>query len=412
MNVTRLAWRNLWRRKRRTLITAFSIGFGVMLAVTFTGTGDYGYTNMINAGADMGLGHVTVEPLGYNQTPALSRRLFNANRVREDVSGLPGVDTAMTRISGQAMFATARKSVGGMFLAIDPAGESETHNLFIRSIAEGDLFSGSMGRGVVIGTQMAKKLGLSLGKKMIYTTTDVNGEMVSEITRVSAIFKTGINEIDGAMVLLPIDSVRFTLNYGADDASYVAVVLDDYRRTSQVRAAVQARVGNRQREVLSWKETQPDLAGIIAMDRGGNYISQILVGLLIAAGILNTLLMSVMERTKEFGVMMAIGMPPRTLFKLVIVESIWMALLGLVIGIVISTPWYLYLYNVGIDFSSAIGDDYSAGGVLIDPVMRIRLYRESIAGILAGLFSLTLISGLYPAWRATRVSPVESLKTV
>lgn len=412
MNVTRLAWRNLWRRKRRTLITAFSIGFGVMLAVTFTGTGDYSYTNMINAGADMGLGHITVEALGYNQTPALSKRLYNANQVRKTVLSLPGVDNAMTRISGQAMFATARKSIGGMFLAIDPARESERHNLFIRSIVEGELFSDSSGRGVVIGSQMAKKLDLRLGKKLIYTTTDVNGEIVSEITRVTAIFKTGVSEIDGAMVLLPVDSVRLTLNYGKDDATYVAIVLDDYRDTDKMRKMITAGVGNRQREVLSWDETQPDLAGIIAMDRGGNYISQILVGLLIAAGILNTLLMSVMERTKEFGVMMAIGMAPRTLFKLVVVESVWMAFAGLVIGIIITTPWYLYLYNVGIDFSGAIGDDYSAGGVLIDPIFRIRLYKESIAAILAGLFGLTLLSGLYPAWRATRVAPVESLKTL
>ena len=145
------------------------------------------------------------------------------------------------------------------------------------------------------------------------------------------------------------------------------------------------------------------------MDRGGNYISQILIGLLIAAGILNTLLMSVMERTKEFGVMMAIGMSPKTLFKLIITESVWLALTGLITGIIITTPWYLYLYHIGLDFSGSIGDDYSAGGVLIDPIIHIRLFRESIITILSGVFFLTLISGLYPAWRASKVPPVESL---
>ncbi len=399
MDVTSLAWRNLWRRKRRTLITAFSIGFGMMLAVTFTGTGDYSYTNMINAGADMGLGHITVEALGYNRVPAVSKRLVNASKVREEVLSLPGVADAMTRISGQAIFATARKSIGGMFLAVDPAMETERHNLFIRSIIQGELFSEKNGSGVVIGSGMAKKLGLKPGKKLIYTTTDINGEIVSDIARVRAIFKTGVGDIDGAMVLLPIDSVRSTLNYGRDDATYLSIVLDDYRNTGKIRRVITESIGNQQREVLTWRETQPDLAGIIAMDRWGNYISQILVGLLIAAGILNTLLMSVMERTKEFGMMMAIGMAPRTLFKLVVAESVWMALAGLVIGIIITTPWYLDLYNVGIDFSGSIGDDYSAGGVLIDPVFHIRLCMESIIAILAGLFGLTLVSGLYPAWR-------------
>jgi ABC-type lipoprotein release transport system permease subunit len=146
------------------------------------------------------------------------------------------------------------------------------------------------------------------------------------------------------------------------------------------------------------------------MDRIGNYISQVLIGLLIAAGILNTMLMSVMERTREFGVMMAIGMSPKTLFKLVIVESVCLALIGIVLGIIITAPWYAYLYYVGLDFSGAIGDDYSAGGILIDPLIKIRLYKESVIAILTGVFILTLLSGLYPAWRAGRIPPVESLK--
>jgi putative ABC transport system permease protein len=171
-------------------------------------------------------------------------------------------------------------------------------------------------------------------------------------------------------------------------------------------------VGNPLREVLTWKQTQTELAGIITMDKSGNYITQILIGLLIAAGILNTLLMSVLERTREFGVMMAVGMSPATLFKLVLVESFWLALIGLAVGIIITAPWYAYLHYVGLDFSGAIGKDYSAGGVLVDPIFRIRLYKESIIAILAGVFSLTLLSGIYPAWRAGRTPPVESLKAI
>ena len=412
MDIEKLAWRNLWRRKRRTLITASSIGFGVLLAVTFTGTGDYGYTNMINSGADMGFGHVTVEPALFNQSPSLDKRLFNSAQVREQVLKIKGVDDAMVRITGQTMLASARKSIGGMFIAINPQQESEKHNLFIRSMIEGELFQSTKGRGIVIGNRIADKLGLKLGKKLVYTASDANGEIVSAISRITGIFKTGVKEIDGAVVLLPIDSVRQTLNYDADDSTLVAVLVNDQRYSQLIAHDIEQHVGNAQREVLSWKETQPDLAGIIAIDRSGNYISQLLVGLLIAAGILNTLLMSVMERTREFGVMMAIGLSPRRLFRLVMTESVWLALLGLVIGIIITIPWYLYLYHVGLDFTDAIGEDYSAGGTLVDPVIRIRLYRESIIAILTGVFSLTLISGLYPAWRATRTPPVDSLKTL
>jgi len=412
MKLGTIAWRNLWRRKRRTLITGISIGFGVMLAVTFTGTGDYGYTNMINTSAIMGLGHVTIEPHGYNQTPSLDRRLRKTGQIRERVLAMPGVNDAIVRITGQAMFASASKTIGGMFMGIDPAQESPEQNLLIRSVVQGEVFSGKDSRGVVVGSKIAEKLNLRIGKKLVYTTTDVYGEIVSEIARVTGIFKTGVNEVDGGMVLLPINSVRTTLHYDAQDATLLAVIINDQRYAERMRDTISLAEGDPQIEVLSWQQTQTEMAGIITMDRSGNYISQFLIGLLIAAGILNTLLMSVLERTREFGVMMAVGMSPRTLFMLVVVESLWLAIIGIVIGIIITAPWYAYLYYVGLDFSGAIGEDYSAGGILVDPLIRIRLYKESIIAILSGVFSLTLLAGLYPAWRAGRIPPVESLKAM
>ena len=412
MKLGKIAWRNLWRRKRRTLITGISIGFGVMLAVTFTGTGDYGYTNMINTSAIMGLGHVTIEPHGYNQTPSLDKRLRKTGQIRERVLAMPGVNDAIVRITGQAMFASASKTIGGMFMGIDPAQESPEQNLLIRSLVQGEVFSGKDGRGVVVGSKIAEKLNLRIGKKLVYTTTDVNGEIVSEIARVTGIFTTGVNEVDGGMVLLPINSVRATLHYDAQDATLLAVIINDQRYAERMRDKISLAEGDPQIEVLSWQQTQAEMAGIITMDRSGNYISQFLIGLLIAAGILNTLLMSVLERTREFGVMMAVGMSPRTLFMLVVVESLWLAIIGIVIGIIITAPWYAYLYYVGLDFSGAIGEDYSAGGILVDPLIRIRLYKESIIAILTGVFSLTLLAGLYPAWRAGRIPPVESLKAM
>jgi ABC-type lipoprotein release transport system permease subunit len=412
MKLGKIAWRNLWRRKRRTLITGTSIGFGVMLAVTFTGTGDYGYTNMINTSAIMGLGHVTIEPHGYNQTPSLDKRLRKTGQIRERVLAMPGVNDAIVRIMGQAMFASASKTIGGVFMGIDPVQESPEQNLLIRSLVQGELFSGKDSRGVVVGSKMAEKLNLRIGKKLVFTTTDVSGEIVSELARVTGIFKTGVNEVDGGMVLLPINSVRATLHYDAQDATLLAVIINDQRYAERMRDKISLAEGDPQIEVLSWQQTQAEMAGIITMDRSGNYISQFLIGLLIAAGILNTLLMSVLERTREFGVMMAVGMSPRTLFMLVVVESLWLAIIGIVIGIIITAPWYAYLYYVGLDFSGAIGEDYSAGGILVDPLIRIRLYKESIIAILTGVFSLTLLAGLYPAWRAGRIPPVESLKAM
>ncbi len=412
MHLNRMAVRNLLRNKRRTLITAFSVAFGLLLSVTFTASGDYSYTNMINTSVTMGLGHLTIEPPGYNDTPTLDKRLVDADGMKQKTLATGDVEAAFVRIMGQAMFAAGAKNVGGMFIGIDPAAETARYNIFIRNLQEGKIFTENDGRGIVIGARMAEKLNVGLGKKVVYTVTDKNGELTSEVSRVSGIFKTGDDAVDGSVALLPIDRVRRTLRYEPQAASFVAIFLNDHRKVAGVRKELAEIFTRDSAAVLTWNETQADLAGIIAIDRFFNYLLQFLIGLLIAAGITNTQLMSVLERTREFGVMIAIGMSPLQLVRMILIESFWIGVFGLLLGIAITIPWYAYMSEVGIDLGRHIGEDYSAGGVLVDPVLKFRLFKENALIILAGVFGLTLLAGLYPAFRAGRVPPVESLKNI
>lgn len=412
MNLNTLAWRNLWRHKRRTLITASSIAFGVLLAVTFTGAGDYFYTRMIDAGANMGMGHITLAAPDYNRAPSSQKYLKQASDLKQKIMQLTEVKDVLARIHGQAMFASARKSVGGMFIAIDPNEENIDNNLFLKAMIVGELTVSDSDKGIVLGVDLAEKLKVELGKKVVYTTTDKHGEIVSAIARVSGLFQTGATELDGAMAILPLQSAQQVLAYQPDEVSVLAVTLYDQRNSYLLRDKLQKTPTYKNVEVLNWQQTQPDLAGMIAVDKSSNYISQLLIAMLVAAGILNTMLMSVLERKREFGVMMALGMSPKNLFLLVMLESFWLAALGLIIGVIVTSPWYVFMTNTGIDLSAAYGEGFSFGGVLLDSVFKIRLFKESIVAILIGLFSLALLAGAYPAWRAGRVAPIESLKTL
>lgn len=412
MNLAVLAWRNLWRHKRRTLITASSIAFGVLLAVTFTGAADYFYTRMIDAGANMGMGHVTLAAPDFNRAPSSKKILSDADRLMLKARDLVEVNKAAPRIQSQAMFASARKSVGGLFIAVDPALEKATKNVFLQAIVAGDLPVEADSRGIVLGTELADKLGVELGKKVIYTTTDKNGDIVSEIGRVSGLFKTGADELDGALAILPLARAQKVLGYQQDEVNMIALSLADQRHSVQMQNQLRQMPDFADVEVLNWQQTQPDLAGMIAVDKSSNYISQLLIALLVAAGILNTMLMSVLERVREFGVMVALGMSPRRLFGMVMLESFWLAWLGLVIGIVVTIPWYWYMYTTGIDLSGAYGEGFSFGGVLIETTFKLRLFADSIVAILVVLFTLAMLAGAYPAWRAGRVPAVESLKTI
>jgi len=412
MNLNTLAFRNIFRRKRRTLITASSIAFGVMLSVTFTGSGDYTYTNMIDTGAKMGMGHVTIQPIGYQEKPTLDKRLVHGYDTLKETLKQSGVSSAVPRIMGQAMFATAHKSVGGVFIAIDPNLETPDNNVFLQSLVEGKTFTADSRRGVVIGSKLAEKLKLKLGKKMVYTTTDVSGEIISNITRVTGIFTSGINMVDSSMVLLPIKSTQQALHYSDNEVSLIAVMIHDQRKAKDIRDQLAALPTNQNNAVLSWHDAQPDLGGVIAMEEASNIIMQFLIGLLIAAGILNTMLMGVLERKREFGMMMAVGMSPVSLFKLVMVECFWLALLGLILGVFITAPWYYFLYTTGIDMSADLGNGFSYGGVLVDPIFKARLFPESVFAILGSVFTLALAAGAYPAWKAGSTPPIESLKTI
>lgn len=411
MGLNVMAWRTLNRNRRRTLITSLSVAFGIFLAVTFTGSGDYSYTGMINTSAVMGFGHVSVAAEEFNARPSLARWLRDANGIRTVAASLPEVTGAYPRIMGQAMFAAGAKNAGGMFMAIDPALEDPQHNFFLRSIVSGSLFTEPEGRGALIGAEMAEKLNLQPGRKMVITVTDKDGQLTSELLRISGIFRTGDQAADSGMVLLPLGRLRQALGYGPGDASLVAVYTDDPRRVAGIRAALAGNLPARQGlEVLTWRETQADLAGVIAVDRLFNYLLQLLVGLVIAAGIMNTMLMSVLERNREFGIMLAVGMMPGQVARLVLVESFWLGCLGLALGIIITAPWFYYMSRTGIDLSGLVGEDYSAGGVLVDPVMKLRLFRESALVILATVFLLTLVAGIYPAIRAGRVLPAQTIK--
>lgn len=417
MRLLTTAWRNLWRNKRRTLITASSIAFGLLLAVTFTGTGNYVYNNMINASARSGYGHITVAPPDYLQHRGLDRRIDASPELLEKIRSIKGVRAAWPHIMGQAMLASAVKSVGGMIMGVGP-DEPPRDNLLLDSIKSGSL-DASKERAVVAGTRLAEKLKLKPGRKLVYTLTDANGEMVSELARVSGTLETGLDVVDGATALMPLASLRHTLGYGPNEASFIAVLLDSQHDAPAIKRRIGAMLdairgpdaAQGQYEVLDWKQTQTDVAGMITIDSSSNYISQVFVAVLIAAGIFNTMLMSVLERRREFGVVLALGVSPLELVWTVLVETLLITSLGLLLGVIITTPWYYWLQQHGLDFSGVMGDDYHVGKVLIDPVIRISLDWRNVVAISGVSFILTLLAALYPAWRSGRINPAEALST-
>lgn len=408
-----MAWRNIWRNRRRTLITVFGIVFGVLMAVLFTGIGDATYGQMIDHAARLGGGHVVVQHRDYQELPTLEHTVADAAAVEAAAAKQPEVTATTARISGAAMLATASGSQGTFFIGIDPARETSATFGLLDARWEGEpLASADQARAMVLGKALAQNLGAALGSKVVYTMTDRHGEIVSGLGRVVGLVETGAPSLDASLCLLPIDVVRAHLGYGAGEATMVAVFVDDHRNAQAVATAL-GRDLPADAVALTWAQAQPDLAAFIAMKEGGSRIFEVIILVLLAAGIFNTLLVSVMERLRELGIMAAIGFSPGQLFVLVMWESTWLALVGLVGSVLVIAGPYWYLSTVGIDYSALLGSSGAeVAGVAMAPILYVRLLPESALVIAAAVVVATLASGLYPAWRAGRSDPAEAVRLV
>jgi len=409
-----MAWRNLWRQKRRTLITAFSVAFAFLLAVLIIGLNDGSWGEVIDTAARIGGGHVTVQHPDYEDRPALSRTVEHTARKIERIRRIEHVALALPRIAGQLMLSTSRGSFGAGFIAYDPALEGPESLSILEAVSEGRLFETSTDRGIILGDRLARNLRARLGSRVVYTLTDERGGIVSGLARVSGLVHTGSPAVDLGLCFLPIDAVRKTLGYDADEATQVAVFVDSQRRSDAIIDAVSATLDDGS-VALGWRQTHPDLASFILMKRGGGAFFAMLILLLCAAGIFNTLFVSVMERMREFGILMAIGFSPGRLVGLVVWESLWLGLVGLAGGVLLTAWPYHYLATTGIDMTEiyASGEQSAdVAGVAMSLVIRIGLYPENLALIALVALGTTLLSGLYPAYRAGTVEPVETIRLV
>jgi ABC-type lipoprotein release transport system permease subunit len=410
MWIIKLAWRNLWRNKRRTLITISSICFGLVLAIVFIGLGDGTYGTMIDSAARLGSGHVTLENPGYRKSLLTRLTLQSIDEAVKRFETIKEIEGWAPRILGQAMLSTSYGSVGAAFIGVNPEQEKET-TLFIDKIIEGTYLQDSEGRGALIGKKMAERLKVSIGSKMVITANNLNGEIAGELLRVEGIFKTGSEMIDGYIFQIPLNRARKLLGMNQEEVTQLAIFLENQRDTERVIEKLKKNLSGLEKvAVLSWREIMPELASYVDLDGASNYILQIIIFTIIAAGILNTILMSVMERQFEFGVLLSLGMNPLNLLFLILVESTLLGLLGVTVGTALGLACNQYFTVKGFDMTLFTRENIDISGVALDPVLHSDLYPDHLIIITVLVFLMTIVVGIYPAVKAARSVPIEALK--
>jgi ABC-type lipoprotein release transport system permease subunit len=264
-----------------------------------------------------------------------------------------------------------------------------------------------------LGAGLAEALALRLGSRLVLTAQDASGEIAGQLVRVVGIFRTGVPEIDQSLVHVPLATAGAWLGTGAD-VTQIAVLVKGSYHVDRLRGALEKTLAEPiergELSVVGWREAMPVLDAAVKIDDFGNYLMQGILFTIIAIGIVNTVLMSVLYRHREFGVLQAMGLTPAQTGTLVLIEGLVLTAFSGIAGVALGLFITWYFWRDGLDFSSMVNEEWSFSGIAMEPVV-IPMFRFArVAQALLFLLVVGALSSLYPAFRATRIDVTEAMK--
>ncbi|MCB9555016.1 MAG: ABC transporter permease [Deltaproteobacteria bacterium] len=399
-----------------------AISLGLALILFSVGMQIDTHQTMIDLGVRMGSGHVAIQAEGYQQHRSLDYLLSGSRRLLAQLRQLSGVRRAIPRLEAAGLVRAGESSAAIAVVGVDPSEEQAVAGLARKSYRRRGRYLSADVRGnrpadIYIGSGLAQTLQVGVGDRVVLTVSPLDDRANSSAAFVvCGIFRTGVTELDSFLVQLPLSAAQQLLSVG-DGLTQIAVLLEDGDSARATAARWQARFAAQhgtamRREILPWQVTHAELYDGLKLDKNFNYLIAGIIFLIIAIGIFNTIQMSVVERTRQFGVMMALGTAPRRMFALVVAEATLIAIVGAIVGLAIGLALHGLMVRYGIDIETMSGgvDSYEFGGVALTGTLHSRLPVPIVALWAAIIVAITLLSGIYPALRATRLRPVSAMR--
>lgn len=416
-----LALRNLRRQVRRTLLTATAIILGAGMLVFSNAIGDGTHEQWIDDGVRTGSGHATIEHPAFRMSRKLEDRLAaDVRAVAEAALATPDLADRVTGVSAQLTISGMASSAAGarpaQILAVDPQAEVDFTNLDDQVI-EGRYLQSDDRLAAFVGVGLVETLDLRLGSRLVLTAQDTNKEIVGQLVRVVGVFRNGAPPVDNTVVHIPLAIAGEWLGSG-DDVSKIAVMVEDSTEVSslvrRLRQALADPVDAGRVTVLGWREAMPALASLVAVDQFGSYVIFAILFVIIGFGIVNTVLMSVLHRHREFGVLQALGLTPRQTGAVVLLEGLLLTTVSTLVGVGLGTWLTWYFLGDGFDMAVIAGDSLAnnmdMGSVVIDPIIIPMFSVARTLQTLGWIMLIGILASIYPAIRAARIDVAESMK--
>jgi len=401
-----LALRNLWRNRRRSLLTLSAMVVSSSLLILCLGVFSGMFADMLASATEQYYGHVVISAEGYQEDRDMYTNFPTDEALLNDLASDPQIVAVAPRVRSFGLVSHAVDSQPAELLGIDPLREQHVTTLSEHLVAGVSLIEGPQD-GALIGSGLAQKLGVGIGGELIVLTQAADGSIGNDLLQVRGIFTTGDPRHDNGLVLVQIDWLRRLLALPAVDHE-IALRVSEPLQAAQIADRLAARIDHGY-EILDWGDLLPQMREAIAAYGVSRMIMVTILYLATGLGILNTFFMSVLERTREFGVLMAFGVRPWRIRLLVLTESLFMGVIALFFGIVLALCMTLYMHHVGIDLSGAISPISYAGGTILPRLHAVLVFDNfSIPAVM--LLAVSLLAGFLPANRAAKLRPVEALR--
>jgi ABC-type lipoprotein release transport system permease subunit len=405
----KMGWRNLWRNRRRSIIELTSIAGSIFLAVFMNNIAVGSYSQMINDGVRMGSGHIGLYRSNYLEMRK-TEQIMTAGNLISEIEKLPEVEAVYPRLNVPGLVRSSRDSRASVLMGIDIEHERGSNPILNPDrLEKGEFPADGDKRGALMGAVLAEELGLDVGKKFVVMTQGADGEIASSLFRISGLIRTNARMIDARMVIIPRQILAEVIGK-ADSAHEIAVILKSHKLIEETLPALRSIAGKEpDTNAIPWENAMPEMANAVKMDHVGLQIMVAFLYLIVGIGTINTLLMSVMERTREFGVLRAIGLNKKHIRKIVFSEALVLSATGIVIGVALAVIGGLYTSTIGIDYSSMM-EDQGAAGTLIDPIMYSGWDWISVGVLGVGMIVLALLASLYPAHHIMKIRPSDAMR--
>ena len=402
--ILKIAFRNTFRQKRRTILTALAMIVGFTLLSLTIGLSDGVYGGIIEMFTRNRTGHIQVHRAGYLDKPSLYETIDGYAAIGETIQSTTGVEAWTPRVYAAGLGSVGEKSTAVQIIGVDVARETQATR-FDQKVVEGSVLGESASHEAVIGKGLAKILSAKIDSEIVIFSQGADGSIANDVYKIVGIAESGDDVTDRVACYLHIEDAQelFVLEGRIHE---IVVIVSNINQVSKITDTIKMRLNNSTLEVAPWQVVAKSFYRAMKTDQQGDAISRWVIMLIVAIGVLNTVLMSVLERTREYGVLKAVGTKPTQIFWLVICEVVIIAIGSICVGVLLGVLSNYLLSIYGITYPEAI----TYGGMKFTTMYAEVNVRCLIIPAITVMLSATIVS-LFPAIKAARIMPATAMRT-